>query len=68
MIVIQSFAKNFGLYGQRVGAMSLPMENAEQAELMEGFFSSRVRRLYSTSPRFGSDIIRTVLSDPKLKS
>lgn len=47
--------------------MSIPMENKEQADLMNGFFSSRVRRLYSTSPRFGSDIVKTVLSDPKLK-
>lgn len=29
MMVVQSFAKNFGLYGQRVGCLSIPMDTVE---------------------------------------
>jgi aspartate/tyrosine/aromatic aminotransferase len=68
MAVIQSFAKNFGLYGQRVGCMSIPNEDENWVKLMNDFLGSRVRKLYSSNPRLGSDIIKTVLSDPKMRS
>ena len=68
MMVIQSFAKNFGLYGQRVGCLSVPRDSVEDAQLMNGFFASRARRLYSTPPRFGSDIVKTVLSNPEMRA
>jgi len=31
MVLAQSFAKNFGLYGERVGCFSLLADNAEEA-------------------------------------
>lgn len=68
MAVIQSFAKNFGLYGQRVGCMSIPNMDEAWVKSMNDFLGSRVRKLYSNNPRFGSDIIKTVLSDPKMRS
>ena len=67
MIVIQSFAKNFGLYGQRVGCFSIPNEDEEWVENMNGFLGSRIRKLYSTNPRIGSDIVKTVLKSDKLR-
>jgi aspartate/tyrosine/aromatic aminotransferase len=48
--------------------MSIPNEDENWVKLMNDFLSSRVRKLYSVNPRLGSDIIRTVLSDPKMKS
>lgn len=67
MIVVQSFSKNFGLYAQRVGCFSMPMASKEEADAMNDFLASRVRKLYSSSPKFGSDIIRTVLKDEGLR-
>jgi len=64
---IQSFAKNFGLYGHRVGCFSIVNEDEEWVEKMNDFLGSRIRKMYSTNARYGSDIIRTVLDDPKLK-
>ncbi len=68
MSVIQSFAKNFGLYGQRVGCMSITNEDENWVKLMNDFLGSRIRKIYSTNPRFGSDIVKIVLSDPKMRA
>lgn len=48
--------------------MSIPNEDENWVKLMNDFLGSRVRKLYSSNPRFGSDIIKTVLSDPKMRS
>lgn len=67
MMVIQSFAKNFGLYGQRVGCFSVPNEDEEWVEKMNLFLGSRIRELYSSNPRIGSDIVKTVLGNNELR-
>ncbi len=65
--VIQSFAKNFGLYGHRIGCFSIPNEDETFVKNMNDFLNIRIRRLYSSNPRYGSDIIKTVLQDSKLR-
>ena len=35
---------------------------------MNDFLGSRVRKLYSSNPRFGSDLVRTVLSDQTMRA
>ena len=67
MMVIQSFAKNFGLYGQRVGCFSMPNSNEKWVKKMVDFLGIRIRRLYSSNPRYGSTIVKTILADPMLK-
>ena len=64
---IQSFAKNFGLYGHRVGCFSMPNEDEEFVKSMNEFLGSRIRKMYSTNSRYGSDIVRTILDIPELK-
>jgi aspartate/tyrosine/aromatic aminotransferase len=66
MMVVQSFAKNFGLYGQRIGCFSMPNLDKEFVRKMQGFLRVRLRSLYSSNPRFGSDIVKIILKDPKL--
>ena len=48
--------------------MSIPNEDENWVKLMNDFLGSRIRKLYSNNPRFGSDIIKTVLADPKMRS
>jgi aspartate/tyrosine/aromatic aminotransferase len=67
MVVIQSFAKNFGLYGLRIGCISIPNVNETWVKNMNEMFGFVIRRLYSNNPRFGSDIVKTVLNDPELR-
>ena len=49
----QSFAKNFGLYGERVGCLSMVGKTSEEADRLlsqvcRGFFFSAEDRRYST--------------------
>lgn len=67
MMVCQSFAKNFGLYGHRAGCFSMPCKNKEWVEKMNGYLNSLIRKIYSNNPRFGSDIVKTILADPQIK-
>ena len=62
----QSFAKNFGLYGHRIGCFSVLNESAEEAQRMSKYLGYITRNTYSSCPRFGSDIIRTILSDQEM--
>lgn len=64
--VAQSFSKNFGLYGERVGALHLivPRQLSAKAALSELMLISRAE--YSNPPRFGATIVETVLGDHNL--
>jgi aspartate/tyrosine/aromatic aminotransferase len=48
--------------------MSIPNEDENWVKLMNDFLGSRVRKIYSTNPRFGSDIVKLVLNDPKMRA
>lgn len=68
MCVAQSFSKNFGLYGQRAGAFHLVV-NSHSASTNENILNNLcqlIRSEYSVSPRFGSDIVKTVLKNKDL--
>eukprot|EP00466_Bigelowiella_natans_P012998 jgi/Bigna1/53472/estExt_Genewise1Plus.C_200027 len=62
----QSFAKNFGLYGHRVGTFSMVCDNAEEARKVESQLKILVRPMYSNPPIQGANIINTILEDDAL--
>eukprot|EP00339_Tiarina_fusa_P013645 CAMPEP_0117048266 /NCGR_PEP_ID=MMETSP0472-20121206/33358_1 /TAXON_ID=693140 ORGANISM="Tiarina fusus, Strain LIS" /NCGR_SAMPLE_ID=MMETSP0472 /ASSEMBLY_ACC=CAM_ASM_000603 /LENGTH=430 /DNA_ID=CAMNT_0004761287 /DNA_START=65 /DNA_END=1357 /DNA_ORIENTATION=+ len=64
--MVQSFSKNFGLYGQRVGALSVVGENEEEAKRVVSQMKMVVRPMYSNPPRHGSRLVTTILEDPAL--
>lgn len=66
VLLSQSFAKNFGLYGERCGTLSVVCADAEQKELLMSQLKCIIRPMYSSPPRHGSSIVKTVLSDEKL--
>ena len=68
LCVAQSFSKNFGLYGERVGALHLvvPRHLSTQGALSELMLISRAE--YSNPPRFGASIVETVLGDQGLRA
>ena len=67
ILLAQSFAKNFGLYGERVGALSIVCGSSSQKERILSELRCIIRPMYSSPPRHGSSIVKTVLSDPVLK-
>ncbi|KYR01536.1 aspartate aminotransferase [Tieghemostelium lacteum] len=62
----QSFAKNFGLYGQRIGAFSLITGTPEEALAVESQLKILVRPMYSNPPIFGARVVSTILSNKEL--
>jgi len=68
IIISQSYAKNFGLYGHRVGALHVICKDIKEAEAVESQFKILIRPIYSNPPLHGARIVNTVLSDPALKA
>lgn len=67
MAVVQSFSKNFGLYNTRTGCLSIPSLDPKMVNLFDDYLGSLVRSQYSNSPAFGSEIIKTIWNDTKLR-
>lgn len=65
-IVCSSFSKNFGLYGERVGGMSLVAADGAAAAASMSQLKRIVRCNYSNPPRHGALIVSAVLDDPGL--
>lgn len=63
----QSYAKNMGLYGQRVGCLSLVCEDEKQAVAVKSQLQQLARPMYSNPPVHGALIVSIILGDPDLK-
>lgn len=66
--VATSFSKSFGLYGERVGALSIVCADAEQAKRVRSQVKIVIRTNYSNPPTHGAQLVATVLSDAGLRS
>ncbi|KAJ5981167.1 hypothetical protein N7522_013982 [Penicillium canescens] len=66
LFVAQSFSKNFGLYGERVGALHLIVPRHLSAQGARSKLMAIARAEYSNPPRFGASIVETVLRDRAL--
>jgi aromatic-amino-acid transaminase len=67
MLVCSSFSKNFGLYNERVGALTVVAANAEAVNRAMGHIKRSIRVLYSNPPFHGGAIVTTILNDPELR-
>lgn len=67
-LISNSFSKIFSLYGERVGGLSVICEDHEAAERVLGQLKATVRRIYSSPPSFGAQVVATVLGDEALKA
>lgn len=68
LLVANSYSKNFGLYGERMGALSIVTSNKEQVPIVGSHIKRIIRTIYSSPPLHGARIIGTVLNDPSLKA
>ncbi|MDT8420796.1 MAG: amino acid aminotransferase [Desulfuromonadales bacterium] len=68
MFICSSFSKNFGLYRERTGALTLVADNTEQAATVMSQVKLRIRYNYSNPPSHGGQIVATVLSDSELRA
>ncbi|CDW53930.1 glutamine oxaloacetic transaminase [Trichuris trichiura] len=65
--IAQSFSKNFGLYNERVGCLSVLLSNESLIEATNAHLTTIVRANYSNPPNHGSKLVEIVLSNERLK-
>jgi len=68
MIVSGSCSKNFGLYRDRVGSLSLLAADKASCEVVYSQLNNVVRTIYSVPPDHGAVVVSTILNDPDLKA
>lgn len=66
LLVANSFSKNFGLYNERVGGITLVAEDSEIADSAFSQIKSGIRSNYSNPPAHGAAIVTTILEDAEL--
>lgn len=66
LVLCQSFAKNMGLYGERVGAFSVVCDSAEEKKRVDSQIKILIRPFYSNPPIHGARIASEILNDPAL--
>jgi aspartate aminotransferase len=67
VIVSQSYSKNFGLYGERIGCLSVVAQNSDEASRVMSLLKSSARAMYSNPPIYGARIVSEILLSPELK-
>lgn len=66
LLVANSFAKNFGLYGERAGAVMVVGSSKEEADKITSQLKILIRPMYSSPPTHGAQIIVEIMSDEQL--
>ncbi len=68
LIIVSSCSKNFGLYRERTGALTVICETAEAAAAVTTLLASAARANYSMPPDHGAAIVQTIMENPELSS
>ncbi|KAK9478634.1 pyridoxal phosphate-dependent transferase [Lipomyces japonicus] len=66
LLVCQSFAKNFGLYGERAGALHVVSSSKNVSTAVKSQLAVLQRSEISNPPAYGARIVAKVLNDPEL--
>ena len=68
LLVCSSFSKNFGLYKERVGALTIVGRDADATERAFSHVKRCIRTNYSNPPSHGGQIVQNVLGDAELRA
>ncbi len=66
--VCSSYSKNFGLYNERIGAVTFVGENAAEAASAMSHIKLAIRANYSNPPSHGGAIVAEIIGDPALRA
>lgn len=65
-LISTSFSKSFSLYGERIGALTLVTDSADEAARVLSQVKRVIRTNYSNPPTFGGAIVAEALNNPAL--
>jgi aspartate aminotransferase len=68
LIVASSYSKNFGLYNERVGAITLVAAEASVADTAFSQVKYTIRANYSNPPAHGAAVVATILGNDALRT
>jgi aspartate/tyrosine/aromatic aminotransferase len=68
LIVCSSYSKNFGLYRERVGALTVIAKDADAVKVIASQIKSTIRTNYSNPPSHGGAIVAEILKDEPLRA
>ncbi|MCL1039229.1 aspartate/tyrosine/aromatic aminotransferase [Shewanella submarina] len=68
MLVASSFSKNFGLYNERIGAVTVVAADTETKDKAFSQVKRTIRASYSNPPAHGALIVSTILGDETLRA
>eukprot|EP00920_Eleutheroschizon_duboscqi_P006965 GHVT01016156.1.p1 GENE.GHVT01016156.1~~GHVT01016156.1.p1 ORF type:complete len:372 (-),score=69.98 GHVT01016156.1:1170-2285(-) len=68
LIVVQSFAKNLGLYAERVGMLHVVTHDSSLVAAVLSLLKLVVRPMYSNPPQHGALIVAAILKSPALRA
>ena len=66
MLIATSYSKNFSLYNERVGALTLVASDADAAQTTLSRLLLAIRANYSNPPAHGGLVVKTILEDDAL--
>ncbi|KAL4434280.1 hypothetical protein ABPG75_000721 [Micractinium tetrahymenae] len=66
LLLAQSYAKNMGLYGERVGALSVISSDAAVSKRVDSQLKATAFGMYLNPPKHGALLVTAILSDPEL--
>ena len=67
-LVCSSYSKNFALYNERVGALTIVAADPSRAAAALSHLKIAIRSNYSNPPAHGGDIVETILTDEALRA
>lgn len=68
MLIANSFSKNFGIYRERCGGLSVIAASADEANAAFSIIGQAIRANYSMPPAHGAAVVYTIMSNPELKA
>lgn len=68
LMIANSYSKNFGLYNERVGALTVVGADEAAAQSILSHLKASARANFSNPPFHGGGIVSTILHDPALRS
>ena len=67
-VVASSYSKSFSLYGERVGALTVVSDNADESKRVQSQIKRLIRANYSSPSTHGAALVAGVLGSPELRT
>jgi aspartate aminotransferase len=68
LVIASSYSKNFGLYRERTGAVTVIAENSASSDAIQSQVVSTAREMYSVPPTHGATLVGMILDDAALRT